>query len=135
MSGKIPASWTEKDDLKLRNHLERGNGQISWTELAHLAFPEGKFDKSACVDRWKALNKSKPLRGPWTKDEDHKLCGLVSRHGSEKWVAIASEMITRSGKQCRERWHNHLDPVSKSTSFRFFFLPSLFFFYFLPSIF
>lgn len=27
-------------------------------------------------------------------------------------VVIAQEMGSRSGKQCRERWHNHLDPSS-----------------------
>lgn len=31
-------------------------------------------------------------------------------------IAIAKEMGSRSGKQCRERWHNHLDPSSQSRS-------------------
>ncbi|KAM0752978.1 hypothetical protein T439DRAFT_286847 [Meredithblackwellia eburnea MCA 4105] len=65
------------------------------------------------MDRWAILTKPKSVRGPWTKEEDDKLKLLVDRYGSEKWVAIASEMNSRSGKQCRERWHNHLDPSIK----------------------
>lgn len=106
--------WTDHDDGRLREQLERGNGKVSWAELTRLAFPEGKFSKQDCIERWRQLSKPKPLRGPWTKDEDAKLEGLVSQFGSEKWVVIASEMGSRSGKQCRERWHNHLDPSSKS---------------------
>ncbi|ORY70773.1 C-Myb R2r3, partial [Leucosporidium creatinivorum] len=49
-------------------------------------------------------------RGPWTKEEDTQLQALVAQYGSEKWVVIAADMKSRSGKQCRERWHNHLDP-------------------------
>lgn len=109
----MDSKWTDRDDAQLREHLERGNGKLSWTDLAKAAFPDHRFNKSECVERWKFLSKPKPLRGPWTKEEDAKLVGLVARHGSEKWVVIASEMSTRSGKQCRERWHNHLDPTSE----------------------
>lgn len=35
---------------------------------------------------------------------------LVKRHGAKKWSFIASHLEGRVGKQCRERWHNHLDP-------------------------
>ncbi|KAL8293024.1 hypothetical protein RQP46_000718 [Phenoliferia psychrophenolica] len=108
----MPAEpWTEHDDSRLREQLERGNGKVSWAELTRLAFPEGKYTKQDCIERWRFLSKPKPLRGPWTKDEDAKLEGLVAQFGSEKWVVIAAEMGSRSGKQCRERWHNHLDPT------------------------
>lgn len=72
---------------------------MSWQELARLAFPDGKFSKQECIARWSTLSRPKPLRGPWTKDEDTKLEGLVAKYGSEKWVVIANEMATRSGKQ------------------------------------
>ncbi|KAG0259226.1 hypothetical protein BG011_002781 [Mortierella polycephala] len=36
-------------------------------------------------------------------------------YGPEKWKSIAFKIRTRTGKQCRERWHNHLDPkIDKS---------------------
>ena len=48
-------------------------------------------------------------RKPWTEKMDAKLRYLVMTHGVQKWAKIASEMDGRNGKQCRERWHNHLD--------------------------
>lgn len=35
---------------------------------------------------------------------------LVQKYGTKKWSAIAKELPGRLGKQCRERWYNHLDP-------------------------
>ena len=35
--------------------------------------------------------------------------------GKVRWSLVGKKMQGRSGKQCRERWHNHLSPeVSKS---------------------
>ena len=34
---------------------------------------------------------------------------LVGEHGTRAWTAVAAELPGRTGKQCRERWHNHLD--------------------------
>lgn len=35
--------------------------------------------------------------------------------GAKKWSSIANNIEGRSGKQCRERWHNHLNPsINKS---------------------
>lgn len=52
-------------------------------------------------------------RGPWTKDEDSALISLVKAHGPRNWTNLASRMPSRSGKQCRERWLNHLNPNIK----------------------
>ena len=51
-----------------------------------------------------------PIKGPWTPSEDVQLLALVSELGAEKWVVIASRIGSRTGKQCRERWHNHVNP-------------------------
>jgi len=41
---------------------------------------------------------------------------LVLKHGPQKWTFIADHLPGRIGKQCRERWHNHLNPkIKKST--------------------
>jgi hypothetical protein len=37
----------------------------------------------------------------------------VHRFGPEKWTSIALNLPGREGKQCRERWHNHLNPDIK----------------------
>lgn len=36
---------------------------------------------------------------------------VVSVHGIKHWGKIAAALPTRTGKQCRERWHNQLDPA------------------------
>lgn len=47
--------------------------------------------------------------------EDDLVVQLVHRYGPKKWTQIAKHLNGRIGKQCRERWHNHLDPnINKS---------------------
>ena len=59
----------------------------------------------------------KPVtRKTWTQREDNAICILVEELGSHRWSTLSVQMkerfgiSRRSGKQCRERWHNHLDP-------------------------
>jgi hypothetical protein len=55
----------------------------------------------------------------WTKSEDVAIIKLVKEIGECNWGFIAERMNTdyqikgRTGKQCRERWHNHLAPDVK----------------------
>ena len=49
-------------------------------------------------------------RRVWSADEDAKIVALVGEHGTRAWTVIAAQLPTRTGKQCRERWHNQLDP-------------------------
>jgi len=48
--------------------------------------------------------------------EDDKVVALVKRYGPKKWTLIARHLKGRIGKQCRERWHNHLNPNIKKTA-------------------
>uniref|UniRef100_A0ACD5ZQ13 Uncharacterized protein n=1 Tax=Avena sativa TaxID=4498 RepID=A0ACD5ZQ13_AVESA len=64
----------------------------------------------------KALKKANVVKGQWTLDEDRKLVKLVEQFGLRKWSQIAQMLPGRVGKQCRERWHNHLRPnIKKDT--------------------
>jgi hypothetical protein len=38
---------------------------------------------------------------------------MVKTNGPRNWSAIANKLPGRIGKQCRERWHNHLNPNIK----------------------
>ncbi|KAL1216943.1 Transcription factor MYB52 [Cardamine amara subsp. amara] len=49
-------------------------------------------------------------RGHWTFSEDEKLRKLVVQHGPKNWNFIAEHFGGRSGKSCRLRWYNQLDP-------------------------
>eukprot|EP01050_Picozoa_sp_SAG11_P019336 SAG11_NODE_3063_length_2717_cov_1.987777_1_plen_154_part_00 len=41
---------------------------------------------------------------------------LISQHGPGKWAFVARQIEGRCGKQCRERWQNHLSPDSKNNN-------------------
>lgn len=45
--------------------------------------------------------------------EDETIIRLVALHGAKQWTLVASHLKGRLGKQCRERWHNHLNPAIK----------------------
>ncbi|KAA0155471.1 hypothetical protein FNF29_01844 [Cafeteria roenbergensis] len=54
-------------------------------------------------------------KGPWCAEEDELVRALVELHGPRNWTAVAEHLPGRIGKQCRERWHNHLNPrISKA---------------------
>ena len=53
------------------------------------------------------------IKGPWTKEEDERVVELVEQYGPRNWSKIAEHLPGRIGKQCRERWHNNLNPGLK----------------------
>ncbi|OMJ85980.1 hypothetical protein SteCoe_12617 [Stentor coeruleus] len=56
------------------------------------------------------------LRNSWSQEEDEIIREIVMIQGMKKWTKIAKAIKERlgiegrTGKQCRERWHNHLNP-------------------------
>ncbi|KAJ8977022.1 hypothetical protein NQ317_013471 [Molorchus minor] len=55
--------------------------------------------------------------GRWHEaEEDEKVIELVNKYGAKKWTLIARHLKGRIGKQCRERWHNHLNPKIKKSA-------------------
>ena len=72
----------------------------------------GKTDMQ-CFHRWtKVFNGG--TKGPWSPEDDRRVAELVGQIGAKKWSCIAAQLPGRTGKQCRERWHNHLNPhISK----------------------
>jgi hypothetical protein len=56
-------------------------------------------------------------KSTWTDEEDQTLSQIVANHGSRNWPFIATFLPGRSGKQCRERYKNHLDPIIKKGPF------------------
>ncbi|URE16733.1 Myb-like DNA-binding domain [Musa troglodytarum] len=49
-------------------------------------------------------------RGHWRPAEDSKLKEMVALYGPQNWNLIAEKLEGRSGKSCRLRWFNQLDP-------------------------
>ncbi|KAF9106559.1 Myb- protein A [Mortierella sp. AM989] len=110
--------WQRHED-QLLSEAVNSYGTKSWKSVADYAFPDGSRDRNECTHRWRVLSSIKPrqVKGPWTEEEDRKLRELVNEYGPEKWVFIASRIGSRTGKQCRERWHNHLDPMINKAPF------------------
>ncbi|XP_038709319.1 transcription factor MYB25 [Tripterygium wilfordii] len=57
------------------------------------------------------------VKGPWSPEEDAVLSQLVSKFGARNWSLIARGIPGRSGKSCRLRWCNQLDPFLKRKPF------------------
>ncbi|KAL7613976.1 transcription factor MYB1 [Lactuca sativa] len=62
-------------------------------------------------------DKRSKVRGPWSPEEDVILSELVSKFGARNWSLIARGIPGRSGKSCRLRWCNQLDPAVERKPF------------------
>jgi hypothetical protein len=98
--------WTEEEDDLLRQAVSDFGGK-SWKKIASRL--SGRTDVQ-CLHRWQKVLKPGLIKGPWTPEEDAKVIRLVKLHGNKKWSFIARQLKGRLGKQCRERWYNHLNP-------------------------
>ncbi|EGZ21258.1 hypothetical protein PHYSODRAFT_435717, partial [Phytophthora sojae] len=88
-------------------------GGKKWSAIA-----ERIADRSPeeCSKRWNKLQSlDTVVKRPWTAVEDQQMLELVAKYGPSKWAVIASYLENRNGKQCRERWHNQLNPAIKKT--------------------
>lgn len=73
-----------------------------------------KIQKPIIFAPTRRLNEIKP-KSNWTEEEDQLLIKVVSNKGAKNWSKIAAHFPKRIGKQCRERWHNHLCPDINKT--------------------
>uniref|UniRef100_A0A6I8N6R7 Transcriptional activator Myb n=1 Tax=Ornithorhynchus anatinus TaxID=9258 RepID=A0A6I8N6R7_ORNAN len=104
--------WTREEDEKLKKLVEQ-NGTDDWKVIAN--FLPNRTDVQ-CQHRWQKVLNPELIKGPWTKEEDQRVIELVQKYGPKRWSVIAKHLKGRIGKQCRERWHNHLNPEVKKTS-------------------
>merc|ERR1712106_925977 len=103
--------WTKEEDEKLKRLVEVHGER--WDFIAS-HFPD-RADVQ-CQHRWQKVVNPELVKGPWTKEEDEKVIELVRKYGPKRWTLIAKHLKGRIGKQCRERWHNHLNPEIKKTA-------------------
>jgi len=102
-------NWSKEEDIILSKAVAMYKGK-NWKRIAE-ALP-GRTDVQ-CLHRWQKVLNPELVKGPWTDDEDNLVLRLVAEHGPQKWTFIAEHLSGRIGKQCRERWHNHLNPRIK----------------------
>lgn len=112
-----------RDFLKF-NYLSVANVTVKIPRLVlahtetHMSYISRYFpDRSLmqCQTRWHKVLSPNLIKGQWTKEEDDKVVRLVHQYGPKKWTLIAKHLNGRIGKQCRERWHNHLNPDINKT--------------------
>lgn len=106
------AKWTADEDEILTRAVVL-NGEGNWKKIA-----QSLTDRShlQCLHRWQKVLNPALVKGPWKEEEDNKLVELVEKYGPKDWSTIASHIQGRIGKQCRERWFNHLSPEVRKTN-------------------
>lgn len=103
---KQKTKWSPNEDENLRQSYKVNQGK-NWKKISD-ALPDRS--ETQCINRWQKVLNPDLHKGAWTKEEDDIVVQMVEKHGPKKWSVIASHLKGRIGKQCRERWHNHLDP-------------------------
>ncbi|KAJ3703591.1 hypothetical protein LUZ61_007296 [Rhynchospora tenuis] len=99
-------NWTPEEDEILCRAVHQFQGK-NWKKIAEF-FPD-RTDVQ-CLHRWQKVLNPELVKGPWSKEEDEIIVQMVHKYGPKKWSTIAQALPGRIGKQCRERWHNHLNP-------------------------
>ncbi|KAK2650383.1 hypothetical protein Ddye_017872 [Dipteronia dyeriana] len=108
----IKGGWTEEEDNILSLALQKFKAK-SWKSIAENL--PGRTSVQ-CLHRWQKVLDPNLVKGPWNKEEDDLLVELVREQGNKKWSEISNRFPGRIGKQCRERWHNHLNPEIKRSA-------------------
>jgi len=106
-------AWGEEEDAVLREAVLR-YGVSNWDAVSAHMLPSCHRSAGQCEIRWKVV-KNNPVKGPWLPEEDQLLRELVGQFGPKQWSKIAEKIPGRAGKQCRERWLNHLDSSVKKS--------------------
>jgi len=113
---KNQQGYPQNNELYVRKEVEcQRRYQKLMTDLVHSIGNDGNGRKRSAAAG--GGDKKEMSKGPWTEEEDRKVVELVGKYGPKKWSQIAQELpgAGRIGKQCRERWHNHLNPgISKA---------------------
>uniref|UniRef100_UPI0037E87B18 v-myb avian myeloblastosis viral oncogene homolog-like 2b n=1 Tax=Semicossyphus pulcher TaxID=241346 RepID=UPI0037E87B18 len=110
--GKVKVKWTQDEDDKLKTLVQK-LGPNDWKYIASYI---PSHSEHQCQHRWFKVLDPELVKGPWTKEEDEKVIELVNLYGNKQWAMVAKHLKGRLGKQCRERWHNHLNPNVKKSS-------------------
>lgn len=106
--------WTKREDEKLRTAIDEV-GPEDWETVANEYLAGHDRTPEQCQRRWQGVLRDGLVKGAFTEEEDDII--LQAMHeGGLTWMQIAARIPGRIGKQCRERWTNHLDPNLKKGS-------------------
>jgi hypothetical protein len=109
---KESGSWTADEVLLLQKLVEQyRDAAPRWNDIAGNFHNRSAFE---CLAKWQGISNNHAIKGKgsWTAEEDQILREKRAIYG-RKWAKIASHLPGRHGKQCRERYVNHLNPELK----------------------
>jgi hypothetical protein len=111
--------WTTDEDDMLKVAVKIHGGK-NWLAIAALV--PGRTKKQCC-SRWgdaldPNIDRANERTGKWSEDEGMKVKDAVQTHGAKDWDAIAALVSGRTKIQCRNRWHDSLDPNIDPTTVR-----------------
>ncbi len=121
--------WTLEEEKKLYTAVLKQGEAVDWGLIASVFTNQ---TAESCQFKWQELKQRGMIRGAWSSEEDEiilnsarevsKLLPLPFHSysfgpyikGIVKWGDVSLKLYgLRSGKQCRERWSNHLNPALK----------------------
>lgn len=103
-----PRRWTDKEDTLLRAAVKK-HKERNWKAISKEVPGRNHVQ---CLQRWRKALDPNVVKGHWTAEEDQNLLILVAEN-PKNWGHVARGINGRTAKQCRERYHNHLDPSIK----------------------
>ncbi|KAI9078103.1 hypothetical protein K1719_040028 [Acacia pycnantha] len=109
-SSPLKAKPHHQDELLLFFPENNNDDNNRWQDEARADHNDGRKMKKLQMHKGGILKNTNIIKGQWTPEEDRMLVQLVERFGMKKWSQVAKALNGRVGKQCRERWHNHLRP-------------------------
>ena len=94
-----------KEETDLLKKLVKVIGR-NWKAIAEQMNGRTKIQCMQKFNRMKDVSK----KGQWSAKEDQIVKDWALRNGPRKWSICSVVVEGRSGKQCRDRWRNYLDP-------------------------
>lgn len=104
---KDPYFNSDKSNIMNINQREQITLTNSIDKPINLVDEEIKFDNN---NKSNDCPESSSQRRKFTPEEDEKLKRIIAIRGTKKWDDIALLMPGRTGRQCRDRFRNYLDP-------------------------
>ena len=89
---------------------------MDWDKVSTVIPSRSKLN---CKNKWKMTQSTKSESLIWTENEDSVLESLVNKYNSRHWKNIVDDFNNKFSKmpktlsQCRDRWHNYLNPEIK----------------------
>jgi hypothetical protein len=101
----MTARWTSQQD-ELLSQLVSEHGE-DWDAI-HQMMNDRSIEQIR--KRWTKILNPDLIKGAFLPEEDEMILHFVEEHGEHNGADIETVVPKWTGKQCRERWMNHLNP-------------------------